>query len=1159
MINKVNIIKQSIVLTSILLIAASTPVVAANYYIRDGATGTSCSDWTTANACDKLPATLQRGSTYFVADGNYDTYIFNPTGTGTATVLKALDNPTCTALGKTASQCHGSDVGWSDAYGVGAASFTGWEIRGGDLVIDGQKGAGFFDLNNINYGFKVKKNTGYVVCIGAGCTGSQTTLNNLTIYHTEIEGGGDDGANCTVHNKGIFMYYGSYDNIKLAYNYIHDVGNMNLDLQNMSNGLIEYNYIARNESLNTSGCEEHSEGLFGSGSGNSTVRFNAWEDIEGTGVIMMGGSNWKVYGNVIFRTGNPTYSSTGNGSIAGWSGSPFSNSFIYNNTVANCMGGCSINPTGLAGGGTGNNNVILNNIVTDTATYNPAIFVNPSQKNFHLAAAFPGGTTLSSPYDKDADNKTRGADGVWDMGAFEFINCTQTLSTGANLVSAVTSATPGAVICLNAGNYGNVNLANITKTNYVTLRSVSGVGAQMSPTISNSKYIRLEKLTLSDAVIEKCSTNIQLVGNTWVEDTGGIHVDDYDDNCSATVNKNILIDGNTFVKTRRIGDEGKITITESNGVTITNNTIQGQPGAELPSGSKTGGDGIQIRGASNNVIIGPGNIFREILQEPCGPNPSIDPHCDSIQIVGSVANANIVINGNWFDNVEVTLQHHDFDNAPVKFTNNLITNSRHVWSYGPPSAGTLIEHNTFYVQGDANWGRYGGVNSSGLNFRSNILLSSATPYYCTAATCSASYNLGDTSSQAIGTNSLVGTPTFVGGNPATITTWAGWQLASGSIGKNNAHDGLDRGTNYFGTGTAPTPPGNASPTVSVTSSPTTATAPATITLNATASDSDGTVASVAFYNGSTLLSTDTSSPYSYTWSSVAAGSYSVRAVATDDKGATSTATITVVVDGPALPAGSLVAYWALNETSGTTASDSSGNGKTASLSGSPVWAAGIAGNGLTLNGTNAYVNAGSFNLTQFTLSVWMNMTAVQSGWMSIIMKQHVLGMEIQNGVLSANVGNGSSWSSSISAPLSAGAWHHVVQTYDGSNNRLYVDGNLIASGTGALTNNSNNLLIGSWNGSSEFFNGKVDEVKIYNGALTATQVKGMYDAIVSPVILGDVNVDGNVNITDVLLTSQYAVGSATPTATQRTAADMNSDGVVNISDVLLVARKAVGL
>jgi regulation of enolase protein 1 (concanavalin A-like superfamily) len=73
-------------------------------------------------------------------------------------------------------------------------------------------------------------------------------------------------------------------------------------------------------------------------------------------------------------------------------------------------------------------------------------------------------------------------------------------------------------------------------------------------------------------------------------------------------------------------------------------------------------------------------------------------------------------------------------------------------------------------------------------------------------------------------------------------------------------------------------------------------APATIAIAASAADPDGTVARVEFYFGSTLLGTDTTSPYSFSWTGVAAGSYTLKAIAYDNTGASTTsATVSVTV------------------------------------------------------------------------------------------------------------------------------------------------------------------------------------------------------------------------------------------------------------------------
>jgi hypothetical protein len=101
-----------------------------------------------------------------------------------------------------------------------------------------------------------------------------------------------------------------------------------------------------------------------------------------------------------------------------------------------------------------------------------------------------------------------------------------------------------------------------------------------------------------------------------------------------------------------------------------------------------------------------------------------------------------------------------------------------------------------------------------------------------------------------------------------------------------------------------TPSGNQPPTASLTSPATgaTFTAPATINLTASASDPEGQLTRVEFFSGTTLLNTDTTAPYAFTWSNVAAGTYSLRAVAYDTAGASgSSATVSVTVTGSSTP------------------------------------------------------------------------------------------------------------------------------------------------------------------------------------------------------------------------------------------------------------------
>jgi polyvinyl alcohol dehydrogenase (cytochrome) len=146
---------------------------------------------------------------------------------------------------------------------------------------------------------------------------------------------------------------------------------------------------------------------------------------------------------------------------------------------------------------------------------------------------------------------------------------------------------------------------------------------------------------------------------------------------------------------------------------------------------------------------------------------------------------------------------------------------------------------------------------------------------------------------------------------------AGWNAslptgASTSIGANFSYSGTNAAPTSFsinGTtcnGTAPS-----QPQVALTSPANNAqfTAGASVPLSASASESGGTISSVAFYNGSTLLGSDTSSPYSFDWTNVAAGTYTLTAKATDASGATATSDpVTITVQSGQTSAGDWTTY-----------------------------------------------------------------------------------------------------------------------------------------------------------------------------------------------------------------------------------------------------------
>ena len=137
-----------------------------------------------------------------------------------------------------------------------------------------------------------------------------------------------------------------------------------------------------------------------------------------------------------------------------------------------------------------------------------------------------------------------------------------------------------------------------------------------------------------------------------------------------------------------------------------------------------------------------------------------------------------------------------------------------------------------------------------------------------------------------------------------------WKIVSKTVADQGASGAVYAFTTA-GTSTPPPPPPNVPPSVSLTSpaDDSAFTDPATISMAAAASDSDGTVVRVEFLQGSTLLGSDSSAPYQFTWSGVPAGTYALSARAVDDDGAvTASPAVNVTVAAPP-PAPSLPSPW----------------------------------------------------------------------------------------------------------------------------------------------------------------------------------------------------------------------------------------------------------
>jgi hypothetical protein len=196
----------------------------------------------------------------------------------------------------------------------------------------------------------------------------------------------------------------------------------------------------------------------------------------------------------------------------------------------------------------------------------------------------------------------------------------------------------------------------------------------------------------------------------------------------------------------------------------------------------------------------------------------------------------------------------------------------------------------------------------------------------------------------------------------------------------------------------------------------------------------------------------------------------------------------------------LVAAYGFNEESGTSVSDASGNGHTGTISGATWSAQGRFGNALAFNGLNQWVtvpHSSQLNLTTaLTLEAWAFPTAA-SGPRDILLKEGSTG-DLYNlyarnwrGLPEANVFVGGTNRVAEGPGLSANVWTHVASTYDGTTLRLYLNGVEAASTvvSGPIATSPGPLRIGGNSLWGEYFQGRLDEVRIYNRALTPAEIQ----------------------------------------------------------------------
>ena len=372
-------------------------------------------------------------------------------------------------------------------------------------------------------------------------------------------------------------------------------------------------------------------------------------------------------------------------------------------------------------------------------------------------------------------------------------SCTQTLSAGANVGSAVSSATGGSTICLNNGNYSGFTLNGVTKTPRVTVRAVNSRSATFTQKITfqgGTNGITIDGVNLG--AVDIVGTSTREISLLNFNGTGKIDISGL---TSAT--PNILID--TFAQ---------LNLTLSNadpaGIAVDGNRTT--PIATIRNGTIDGGcaDGIRI---ATPVIV----ENSRIMNKQVGSCPN-DPHTDAVQFYGGPV-AGTVIRGNYFyRNVQVLAAYDSVEG--VLIANNIFDPVR--MASGAPArsscysdANSIVRHNTVLYRG-ANYGHIclDRKSQDDAGFGTIVVDNIANSIQANNGSSYSQRRNNLVRTGAVG-GDLSGVPTYVGGSAPT--TVPGFELATNSVGSGAASSpaGSDIGAIITGSGiSAPAAPTN---------------------------------------------------------------------------------------------------------------------------------------------------------------------------------------------------------------------------------------------------------------------------------------------------------------------------------------------------------------
>lgn len=434
----------------IAILFSAVSVSAATLYggpsASGGATGADFN-----NLVDFDTVTMVRGNTYVIIDGTYAARTFNVAESGTTTITVRKASAADSAVTGYASSLHDGEALFSTA-----SNFV-WDFLSNYWIIDGvhgtHKSAGSFGIRLFSTASRAALAGGALLRFN-----DQNTEYRTGVSISNIEGDWNNGTSLGSNEGTVAYWLSASGNIDCTFThcYFHDsnafgfyVGNSTFR-PGTTNLVIDDVYFYKTGG--GGGVDHHWEMIWATDWTNSIVKNSKFEDTYGsvdgqTGWFMLGGcNNVKITGNLFFcsvdcSTGN-------NGTIAAWSQDTYQNDGIYviNNTFVDLTSPkfnfdhASVSDTniefknniyylatgtftdltthahGAFGGGISSNGTSAQTGLTTS------IFSNYAGDVFTLASATTAGdSSIGSDYETDANGLTRGEDGTWDRGAFEFV------------------------------------------------------------------------------------------------------------------------------------------------------------------------------------------------------------------------------------------------------------------------------------------------------------------------------------------------------------------------------------------------------------------------------------------------------------------------------------------------------------------------------------------------------------------------------------------------------------------------------------------------------------------------------------------------------------------------------------------------------------------